>query len=446
MPIDAKGIYYGPQESGLATVLPPSRIPAIMGKMGDAAMRAEAAKNTRRQRAVSEAFNALTKPFKTYEYYQKYTSDKVNSAVQELSRLSKLGNESDIRAFTASSVQELTNIKVNADAIGEYFVNMGKTLNKAGVNKVIDIPELQRRMMAKNLIDEEGNKISPAEVDITTWDIDDFILKSDKGHELINTTEAISAALNSVVGKEWIRLEESSYVEKTRSQGVSGGAQHITPTVSAKVNALSALDPATQTVKLLDIDKLQGAYTFFMNDKYIQKAIEGEAVKTPGFSEMDEDAKDRVRAVALRDNLAKMFPERKATREEKSVVKGYPTMGVTEKKDKDLRSHAELFAGYIRSNTPASRQKVNSFLGQLDVSAKTDKLKSYLSGLTQLDFWDTMNIIHKFEVKEDGELHVTYSSLDEDRVTKQVDLSEGNLRGLYAVLYKEFNPYAHVDE
>lgn len=168
---DPKGVYYGPSETGWATVLPegPNLAGLVTMKQRQevlaAKREAEAAqqKAAARQKLEKEAMDALANPASTDAFYQPELDEKVKQAIVDVQRMTVEGKSPvEIRTRAALAAQEITSFAKSGTQVWADIKGM-MDWNKAN-GRIINEDALKGYLVQNVLLDKDGKKKIPTDI------------------------------------------------------------------------------------------------------------------------------------------------------------------------------------------------------------------------------------------------------------------------------------------
>jgi len=280
---DSKGLYYSPQERGVATILPQFNWTglAAASHRSDLARRKSAldmekTRRTERNKALEAAYSELSKPVVGDQLWQGEVDDLKKRHLDRLVQMDGQGADpSSVRSFAAQSAQDIASYAAAGKGVAAHFAALNK-LNAGSKYKVFRTDEL-RRDWTEALVDENGGLTDPRGLDLAAdYNPEDWAFNRPGGSRYINEGAAIPAFLNSGAVKD--SLIEIDEMGKALPVGAGGRMGVATRQVSIKESPFFSTDPASGDVRVKDARGLveSGLLQVAMNDRAMARIIEDE--------------------------------------------------------------------------------------------------------------------------------------------------------------------------
>lgn len=310
---DPKGTYYGPSETGWATVLRPGpnfmglamQNEAIKARREQAALAQKQKADLERERQVSKIVGDLSKPVPTAFPYQEQVTkmkDELLKEVQEMYFDNK--DAASIRFRAATGVQELAAYANSGKQVYEGILTQTKQLDQ----KKYKIEEINKGL-AEKIIGVDGKIIDPSKVDQRDLSATELVYNSEKPWEYLNENVVVKDFMKNDAFKE-TAMEIQRNIDAGR---IGRFTQFNTQTVGGKAaGKIYDINPVSGEIKINDPETLikNGAFQLMLADRDMAAVVDGYVAMLTADrnAPLDEDQKDILRASVLQDILQNNAP------------------------------------------------------------------------------------------------------------------------------------------
>ena len=285
---DSKGIYFGGQNTGLATILPrESRGDALdyALKYGEAQQRRKLQEDRFKLKQQQDTIKNLKQP----ESWRMYTPV-VKGMFDELVNKVKGGNydplelQMDVNK-AASLAQSSMQLKSEQESAAQAYKQDKKVVNgmEYYLSKYHSDPSLQ----SLEKIQEEG--------------LDPYaFLNEAGGSQFVNTSEAFTDVINGSF-KDFVRRKNED--GDARRKYIGRGVQQLSQDVfESEFRNFAKVNPVTGEIEVKEVDQLikDGVLNVFLGDPYTKRVLEDRALELAG----EEPVSDQHYGQALKEQLA----------------------------------------------------------------------------------------------------------------------------------------------
>ena len=280
---DPKGVYFGPNNTGFATILPDSDKPTVL----DYAIKLEGQKardNQLRQKQAQDGLKDI-KNFESWRYYTPAINQRYTDLINDIK---KGGIDPVDLKMRANELANLSNTSMQLQ--GEFKAAQGQYKSD---KKVSGAEEWYINKYHSNPTTDHLNNLSTQGVDPYKF------LDEQGGSQYINSTEAFQDVINTSF-KDFVKRKDET--DPSRKY-IGRGLQQVTQEqFESEFRSFAQIDPKTGNIAVKDIDQLidDGVLSVFLEDPYTKRIIEDAAAAKSGDGPVD----DNVRAEVLRDMLA----------------------------------------------------------------------------------------------------------------------------------------------
>lgn len=375
---DPKGTYYGPSETGLATVLRPG--PNFIGL----AQQHEANKQRRellvqqqrqkeeaeRERQINRLVGDLSKPTPTAFPYQEEVNKSKSALLAEVEKMYYDGADAaEIRFKVSTGVQKLMGYANAGSQVYKEILSQTKQLDQ----KKYKIPEITRGLASK-IVGEDGSITDPQTVDMRDVNAAGFVYENERPWDYLNKNVVIKDFLKNDKFKETV-----SEIQQNLDAGKIGRFTTFNEKtrINKGISALYDINAVSGEMKVLDPETLiqNGVFMLAMDDRDMAAVIEGEVAELTKdrMVPLEGKSRDLLRASVLQDLLVNATPgPQTIERISQKVAPTYTSSGGMtqgEKNDASYTTGVNQWKSHVTSPDPSLVKQSLDFLNiQLGIS------------------------------------------------------------------------------
>lgn len=396
---DPKGVYYGPSEKGWATVLPAGPNLAGLAAMKQKQAAAKKAddslkKQQARDKAIKDAYDALSGPAHTDAFYQDGLNAKVNASIRQLTEMVSDENfdPARVRAFAATSAQDILSWKSAGEQVWEDINAMNAWNKENGL--IINEGRLNEYITGNVLVDADGKKRDPVSIyqQEGFGNPERFLYENPGGKSAGAALLDASSVIGNLLKQDYLKAA----VVESAVQKASASAELITTSgkgSQTSVRPFAEIDVATGSVKIKDPDQLVESGLLSAMLDYRPFALMVDALVEEDVRKMPkEDA-----SVISDDRMTEMMAEKAI-----ELLKGYAAGGTKVKNEsytklagrgraggggKDDDQTVDVWVQAIISGDPRQLSSALDYINTLFSSTNENLLNDNLDALTAGGFF-----------------------------------------------------------